>query len=148
MNPPIFSGSSNPCRSTDTNPASEPMHQEPKPSPFYDFNIGHILTLVTMIGVGIGIYVNNERTITRFETRIEAHAVTLSAFAARFERLETLGGLAAVDHKLVTTLVAKTELHGEKLVRLEVIASDISQMRGEVSQIRGEVMRRASDHRE
>jgi hypothetical protein len=104
---------------------------------FLQFNIGHLLTLIALIGSAVGIYTQRERDLAGLRFTSESHANSIRAHADKLYEMDRAGTTASrarldAEHALVIALTARFEAQGTAINKVDVMANDIAWIKSEL----------------
>ena len=111
---------------------------------FFNFNIGHLLTLVAILASGVGVYSASTRSDQRQESRLEFidikladHAATLALHTDAIAKLDKLGTTKSAtslanDAERIASLQRTVAEHDIALRQIGVMANDLAWIKGEL----------------
>ena len=120
----------------------EPMREEAK-MPFIQFNLGHLLTIVSIVGSVVLLYGQRERDNANMLSTLESHSVILKDHGGRLNEMDRQGTMASTakttaDHNLIVALTARVDSHAVALNKVETMATDITWIKLELQRKRAE----------
>jgi|SRR6185369_17672909 len=89
-----------------------PMNHSPKRTPFWQFNIGHLLTILSIAGGLISLYGQRERDLARLEMIAENTTANMKTLTARIAALEVDGRRTDVMQNNIEWIRAQLEQRG------------------------------------
>lgn len=104
---------------------------------FFQFNIGHLLTLVTILISVVVLYGQREREMAVIQTTIEAHGSTLRDHGERLGIMDKTGTTASTarvfaDHQALVALTARVDSQAVAIAKMEAMATDIAWIKAEL----------------
>jgi hypothetical protein len=112
---------------------------------FFQFNLGHLITLLSIVGSAFLLYGQRERDRAVMQTTIEAHTVVLKDHGERLTDMDRQGTMAntarnAADHNLLVTLTTRVDAQASTLAsalaKIDPMATDVAWIKAELLRLR------------